>query len=487
MKYSEIMRIVCSFTLLIVLSLCLYSQNTKNEIELSPRVGSVIDTIERNYFGLFPDIKEFKQAVFLKKSNDSFDLKISYSVENIEKDTILTISDSTFKILNLVVNNYENMYDDENPEIRFINRLKINKFHTANMTYKYNEKLFEIETMNDEKISGSILYIDNEFLLIWTGNEKYRWQDVKENIKVFYYKEIKKIDGAEYELIGGNQNIYKSNFDFLKFYVPFKNLDNNIIITPEINNCIEQYRSEIKTKVFKNPIDYQMLISSQYSKLFFAASCGLLSDFSSDLNIVLSMNYNLNKFQKTITNTFVFWTDVALGFNISERISIDAFFRYLPKFYELYGTGYGFNFHYKFYSGLLPLFFNLKNSLTATIGYNRTTIKSDLEWKNFIGLLDDYGAADYSMAMKNPKQSGITINSPVTVFQSVNVGLTYEMNLASWISINISGILYDFLNIKSNDFGAGFTNYGRTYTFKSENVIDNTLPFYYGLGLKINF
>jgi hypothetical protein len=84
-----------SFSIILnsILSHFCFAQFNDKPIRLSPEIGDTIDLSERNYYGLFPGIKDFQFAMMCL-SNDTIALtKITYhTTEGILADTIITNS-----------------------------------------------------------------------------------------------------------------------------------------------------------------------------------------------------------------------------------------------------------------------------------------------------------------------------------------------------------------------------------------------------------
>ncbi len=89
---------------LLLLEITLFSIAKAEEHEkvfiISEKVGEVIDVQERIRYALFPQIKGFKSAVFLKLSDGNFVAEVTYEKNGDEKTT--RISQSTIEIISLI-------------------------------------------------------------------------------------------------------------------------------------------------------------------------------------------------------------------------------------------------------------------------------------------------------------------------------------------------------------------------------------------------
>jgi len=85
------------------------SIQAQSVISLSDRLGTVISSQARDYFGLFPKIEDFESAV-LKQDGVKFYFQIKTKSGEIKKN----VSDSTVQALKLVIENFEKIINTEN-------------------------------------------------------------------------------------------------------------------------------------------------------------------------------------------------------------------------------------------------------------------------------------------------------------------------------------------------------------------------------------
>ncbi len=60
-----------------------------NPIIVSPLIGEKLDRVERDYFGLFPHINGFEEAVFYLNPDSSLMVEIWYRSNSEVRDTII--------------------------------------------------------------------------------------------------------------------------------------------------------------------------------------------------------------------------------------------------------------------------------------------------------------------------------------------------------------------------------------------------------------
>ncbi len=106
MKYISI-----TFVFLLLLEISPFSvafaENKEKVIVISERVGEVIDAEERERFGLWPEIKGFKSAVFLQLSDGSYVADITYEEDGEEKKSGIPQSELSIASLKEYIENYD--------------------------------------------------------------------------------------------------------------------------------------------------------------------------------------------------------------------------------------------------------------------------------------------------------------------------------------------------------------------------------------------
>lgn len=76
----------------------IYSQVNSQQVVISPFIGDTLDRVEREYFGLFPDIKGFQKAVWYLNSDSSLTVTVKIREEDKFIDTTFVSSHSISKL-----------------------------------------------------------------------------------------------------------------------------------------------------------------------------------------------------------------------------------------------------------------------------------------------------------------------------------------------------------------------------------------------------
>lgn len=87
------------------------AQDERAVIEISERVGDTITIDDRNYFNLFPDINGFQSAVFLRQSDGSLLIEITYRENEQELKKIQEISEPEMRRIGEYIDHYEEIQD----------------------------------------------------------------------------------------------------------------------------------------------------------------------------------------------------------------------------------------------------------------------------------------------------------------------------------------------------------------------------------------
>lgn len=124
-----------------------FAQETQTKVSLSDKIGEEIDTVERNKYRLFPDIKGFENGRFIQKGEK---YRLVYSVKDITglKQKSVPISQNAFELTQLHVRlteTYENLKRPENisseNEAEIIYRLAVK--YASQTRYDVASRLFE--------------------------------------------------------------------------------------------------------------------------------------------------------------------------------------------------------------------------------------------------------------------------------------------------------------------------------------------------------
>ena len=80
---------LCLIFTILTFSICLRSQERDSLIQLYPGMGDTLDLIDRDIFGLYPDIEGFQHAQIFSRDNKFIISKIRYNKNGLTTDTIV--------------------------------------------------------------------------------------------------------------------------------------------------------------------------------------------------------------------------------------------------------------------------------------------------------------------------------------------------------------------------------------------------------------
>jgi hypothetical protein len=231
------------------------------QIILSPRLGKLITLQSRNYFGLFPKIKNYQSAILIQdNSTKFFEVKTDNSTEKIP------VTDSTIIALAFVIDRFEEIIT--NPNVYGMNKDLIAGLIKISTTYNNKSKKAEIVLKDNSKAKGYIIFVDSTYIVL-TKSQDYDHRDNK--FRILHYSDI-------YSILGKSQiNIY--NFrDLFEFYIKeinelakFKNANDYNVAPPEVMQFIKDnpfktvQNDEIPNADLDSPLLRNYLISFETS------------------------------------------------------------------------------------------------------------------------------------------------------------------------------------------------------------------------------
>lgn len=196
------------------------------EIELSPRSGKGLTLEARNYFGLFPEINDFRSAALHSEGGKRY-----FLVETGSREIEYPISDSALAGLRELMENFEEFlagkwkYPRNSKELSGIIKIR---------TYANDsKKAIRIKLMNNMWVSGYIIHCDSNSIFIIPNNS------YDKSAKLYFpisYRDIKSINGMPYPIIEGEKLLFRENLDHIGKLALYQNKDNVNIAPPEIIN-----------------------------------------------------------------------------------------------------------------------------------------------------------------------------------------------------------------------------------------------------------
>jgi hypothetical protein len=130
-------------------------------IIINERVGKVIDLEERNKFILFPGIKGFKSAVFLKSVNGSYIVKITYNDDTTGEEKIKKIPQTESSIMR-----YRRIINHLAEELSFEDIQEVKNETPISSKQKYIPWSFVFMTLGKENLSGDVTNTLNSGVLV---------------------------------------------------------------------------------------------------------------------------------------------------------------------------------------------------------------------------------------------------------------------------------------------------------------------------------
>lgn len=161
-----------------------------------PRIGSTIDSLEREYFGLFPTIPGFTEAK-ANMSDSGISFQVRYFFQQKSRDTVFSLQQLGKAELIRLIDNFETVADVEPP----IDYKKIQPVGNAEITYpRYNLGSGSVSTFvtHDNRINRmQLLYAADSALLLLHVDSVYRWRSIN-SAQLLRMKDIRRITNNDY-------------------------------------------------------------------------------------------------------------------------------------------------------------------------------------------------------------------------------------------------------------------------------------------------
>jgi hypothetical protein len=166
----------------------LFSQTKQDNIfELSKRVGSDLDSVEIEYFNVFPEIDFVKSAVYRKDNFGNILLLLSFSNG---RDSTVTISKMAGEELSRLIDGFESVADKED----LINWKLLPGFSPNRLNYFENTGRNITVNTKEGSFSGRILIVSDSSIFIWQKKGSFQPVDCDRFIKHFHFSQIKSIE-----------------------------------------------------------------------------------------------------------------------------------------------------------------------------------------------------------------------------------------------------------------------------------------------------
>lgn len=153
---------------------------------LSQRLGEDIDRDEREYFGLFPEIKDFGGARAFRQSTGGVAFFIEYGLPDSGRDTTLIVTAEVAEQLAAFIEHYEPIcarkYSFDHGSIKELAQLPAAICTTT--------RPVKVLLQNGGVCTAQILHAQDSALMLWKGTDVYDWQTVGENVMSLPYHVI---------------------------------------------------------------------------------------------------------------------------------------------------------------------------------------------------------------------------------------------------------------------------------------------------------
>ncbi|MEI6089375.1 MAG: hypothetical protein WCR42_02895 [bacterium] len=430
------------------------------QIELSSRLGKTISLDSRNYFGLFPDVKDYKSAVLIKNAGYNYFEIIAGKRD--EKSKII-LSDSAVATLAYVIDNFEGIISE--PAKYKLNGKLISGLLRVSTQFNKKAKSVNITLRDSTKFSGFVLYADSS-IVVTTPDSAYRQKSG--NLRITAYSDIYSISNVGYPIIDGTKTLFIINNNSFKKIAIFKNVAGISVTPPEVLKYISENPILKVKEVYESSLDFNKL----YFKRF-----------------MVSANFSYQQFspKKLPLITIPEWRD------ITKPLIMDRYY------------SFGFDFAYNITKLLqLQIGYQLQK-IDYSLGQDYTTrtilgngLNLDLYlnvWKNknmrfepqrlfaylYGGIQFDYYDYTVSNTFLGPDNIHGTTGIDAKMRQSYHAGLSCKYNINHHYSINMSG----FINYHPG-FGTIYYWDGKGYYYITKNI-DNIISYGLKIGLGSEF
>lgn len=448
---------------MIIISFTLLSSGAEL-IELSPRVGKSISQESRNYFGLFPYVKNYVKSELFKDNNRRY-----LSFTTIDTIFNINISDYIFNSLSTIIENYEDIIAKGSKTKFKFNSDSLLNYIKVKTIYRTNPNIISVTKTDGTELSGYLMNYDTLLIVLAVDSIFSR---SNKSFTTLYYNEIKTIKEAKYPEIYGNKLIFQQNNRYFEESAMFTHTEDLYIFPPEVIEAIKntKYPDLSVNNIYYPDFDslYQhsnmLSIDITYQKynlngLIINAFCGNspkelyeLNLFSFERYLTLGLNYD-----KKITKNL----RIQLGYN-----------------YEIVD----FTFMKNAYTNQM-----ISNTINLSVIYNLWHSKL-FQFMEHQFYLDIFGGAQFH-TFKYKYENWICYNSTIQDLALAKKDITAHLTMSYKLGLN----LRYRLNSMDYIYISGFTNfndYNSYISFASSlytRYIDYILSYGVSAGFGIEF
>jgi hypothetical protein len=170
-------KLVPLFICISVIANILSAQDSIEVVILNPKVGEVIDSTEREYYGLFRVVKNFSSATIVQLPNGKFEARTITSSG--QEMTSMEMPEAMVYLLAERIEYYEELKEGayvmgaHRPAIRIGSKI-IGEDYNERHNKDVNRAV--IETRRSVQYTGKILFVNDSLLVVWKSTEPYNSQ-----------------------------------------------------------------------------------------------------------------------------------------------------------------------------------------------------------------------------------------------------------------------------------------------------------------------
>jgi len=186
---SPTILLVFTMVLFTIMGHSVASQNAIQPVQISARLGVVMDKSERDYFNLFPTFTNFHHAVVVEIHKGTLTFNIFLIVTHGDSMvTTLDISIAQALALQEYIEDFETQLSKDN--------LSNNLFLIGNGTLIAKPQTVQrrhtsvVISVHDSIYKGYILYADSSTVLINESKEEWWWKEPSKNVRRFSFNSI---------------------------------------------------------------------------------------------------------------------------------------------------------------------------------------------------------------------------------------------------------------------------------------------------------
>jgi hypothetical protein len=139
---------------------------------ISERLGDKIDRIEKEYFGLFPNIIDFTEASCFVDESGNASIVIARGDSDISEDTVILVN---ARAVDELVNLMEH-YESVSAQKHYVNYKLISDFAELPAVLEATVNAVKVSTIDGKEYNLRILCAGDSSIVLWKGIDDYDWR-----------------------------------------------------------------------------------------------------------------------------------------------------------------------------------------------------------------------------------------------------------------------------------------------------------------------